>query len=276
MASGWSVRRKAAIVAVARARRLPVVLHLHGADLVEDIGDGGRLHRATFRRAARAASRVVVLSEYWAEWIARIEPRARAVVVRNAVALPPAVAPLAPEPTVLFLGRLGERKGIWTLLDCMDEVVAAVPDVRFVLAGDGDVDGVRARLDARPGHAARTEVLGWVPPAAVGSLIDRCWVLALPSRNEGLPMSVLETMARGRPVVATRVGGIPDAVRDGTDGSLIEPDDAAALAARLADLLSDRARCTAMGAAARERIRDRYDLDEAHRTMASIYREVAR
>lgn len=275
MASGWSVERKSAMVRLARARGLRVIVHLHGADLVEDIEGGTAPHRRAFSSAMRAADRVIVLSDFWAAWLRSIEPAARVVVVRNAVPVPAVTAPLPETPTLLFLGRLGERKGIWTLLDAMPEIVRAVPAARFVLAGDGEIEAVRARLDARPDLAARTEIRGWVAPADVPALIDASWALALPSYNEGLPMSVLETMAHGRPVVASRVGGIPDAVRDGADGILIEPGDAGALARALTAVLGRRDTCAAMGVSARERIVEHHEIDGTMAALLALYREVA-
>jgi glycosyltransferase involved in cell wall biosynthesis len=117
-----------------------------------------------------------------------------------------------------------------------------------VLAGEGDVDGVRKAAVAA-GVAGRVELPGWVDGEAKARLLARAGIFVLPSRFEGLPMALLEAQAAGLPVVATRVGGIPQVVRE-DNGRLAEPDDVASLVAAW-PLLDDPAEAARMGARAR-------------------------
>ena len=99
----------------------------------------------------------------------------------------------------------------------------------------------------------------------------------LSTGSEGAPLSVLEAMAAGLPVVASAVGGVPEIVADGATGLLVPPDDAAALAAALEQLLADAALRRRLGAAGRERVRVRFDLAELQRAHLELYaRELAR
>jgi glycosyltransferase involved in cell wall biosynthesis len=137
---------------------------------------------------------------------------------------------------VLFVGRLEPQKGVHELLDAFERVRARAPRALLVLAGDGvDLEAVRARVSRWAPAAVR--LLGATEHARVAEWMSACDVLALPSWAEGTPNVVLEALASGRPVVATRVGGIPDVLRDERAGILVPPRDVSALADALATAL---------------------------------------
>jgi glycosyltransferase involved in cell wall biosynthesis len=96
----------------------------------------------------------------------------------------------------------------------------------------------------------------------------------LPSANEGTPVSVIEALAGRRPVVATRVGGVPDVIRDGIDGFLVEPGDVDALAERLGRLAADPALAARMGEAGRERVLERYSVERLVGDVDALYRKL--
>ncbi len=96
----------------------------------------------------------------------------------------------------------------------------------------------------------------------------------LPSANEGTPVSVIEALAGGRPVVATRVGGVPDVVRDGVDGFLVEPGDIDALAERLGRLAADPALAARMGEAGRARVLERYSVERLVGDVDALYKKL--
>ena len=142
----------------------------------------------------------------------------------------------APQAHVLFAGRLSPEKGI-------ADLVAAAHDLPLVVAGDGPL------RDLVP------DALGFVGHDELERLYDEAAVVVLPSYREGLPLAVLEAMAHGRPVVATRVGGIPDLVEDGATGFLVEPGDVDGLRAALLRLLADPELRRRLGNEARRRVR---------------------
>jgi hypothetical protein len=161
-----------------------------------------------------------------------------------------AADPRADPPVVVALGRLGPDKGSYVVLDAFAAIAGRHPAATLVMAGDGETEGVLAAARAA-GLADRVSVPGWVGTAEVARLLRTATVFALPSRIEGLPMSMLEAMAHGLPVVETPVGRIPDVVSDGVDGRLVRPDDPEGLAAAIDALLSDRETAARLGAAAR-------------------------
>jgi len=198
-ASRASFWRKSMFMLLARAARKPVVLHLHGAEFERFYRDEcGPLRRAFIRNVLNGAERVVVLSLQWQRAIERIAPRAHVCTIVNPIDLPARARTAAERAAnvVLFLGRFGPRKGIYDLLQAIEIVRQRVPDVKLRCGGDGDVEGVRARVSAR-GLESNVEVLGWVAGQAKEKELERAAVYVLPSYAEGLPMGVLEAMAAG-------------------------------------------------------------------------------
>lgn len=150
---------------------------------------------------------------------------------------------------ILFLGRLHPQKGVDTLVRAM----ADLPDAQLVLAGDGPDRAQLERLAVQLGVRDRIRFLGFVGHDAVPKLFRSADVFVMPSRYEELGTAIIEAMACGLPVVASRTGGIPDLVEDGHTGLLTPPGDPVALAEALGRVLSDVDLAVALGCAARER-----------------------
>ncbi len=131
--------------------------------------------------------------------------------------------PLPATPTALFVGMLEPNKNVDALARAWRDVAAEVPDARLVIVGKGALLEVVERLldDFPDGVVYHPELA----PVDVARLMDESTCLVLPSRSEGLGRVLIESFARGRGVVASRVGGIPDVVRDGVDGLLVDPRD---------------------------------------------------
>jgi glycosyltransferase involved in cell wall biosynthesis len=141
--------------------------------------------------------------------------------------------------TVLALGRLGQRKGTYDLLCAVESLPAHVRSrVHLRLAGDGEVDQVRAQVAAR-GLGDTVDVVGWLGPRERDEALRQADIFVLPSYDEGLPMALLEAMAHGLVPITTPVGGIPEAVTDGVHGLLVPPGDPAALARALHRLVEN-------------------------------------
>jgi glycosyltransferase involved in cell wall biosynthesis len=156
----------------------------------------------------------------------------------------PEPTPLPSHPRILFSGRVVEAKGVETLLRA-----AARLDVPLDIAGDGWWLPRARRLAARLGLSGRVAFLGWLNEDELARANDRAAVVALPSHwPEPFGLVGLEALAHGRPVVASRTGGMPEWLEHGEVGLLVPPGDEAALARALAGLLADPARAAALGA----------------------------
>ncbi len=177
-----------------------------------------------------------------------------------------AAGPLAACVTVLR-----EEKGVQTFIDAVPRVLTAVPEARLAVVGEGPHAPV---LRARAAHLAgepRFAFLDFEPPAERYLRATDVFVLA--SDREGLPLSALEAMACGVPVVATRVGGTPEAVTPDT-GILVAPRDPGALAAAIVTLLRDPARRATMGALARRRHAELFTVDTMANGVVAAYEQV--
>lgn len=275
MASRASFWRKSIFVLTARMARVPVVLHLHGAEFEQFYRDEcGAAAKAFVRHVLSGVERVIVLSSQWRTVIASIAPRARVETIVNPIPIPATVlAPQAREAGVLlFLGRFGKRKGIFELLQALAIVRQRFANVKLRCGGDGDVAGVRTRI-RELGLEQHVEILGWVSGAAKERELRRATIYVLPSYAEGLPMGVLEAMAAGTPTIATDVGGIPEAIDDGVHGLLIRPGDVDALAERIVRLLEDDDLRAELGAAARARAEAVFGTERVIARVEELYRD---
>lgn len=278
-AKNGSFTRKAVLLWLARAARVPAILHVHDGEFRAFYDRSPRVGRWIIRRTLARAGAVVALGEGWARRLREIVPEARYAAIPNAVRIvgPSPRARDGEQVRVVFLGRIDDAKGAFTLLDAWARAVPSMPAerARLTIAGHGEVERARAVV-ADNDLGESVELLPWQSAAQVAELLAGAHVLTLPSRSEGLPMVVLEAMARGLCVVASRVGGIPDLVEDGTSGVLVPADDVEALAAALGTVITDSRIRNRLGDAALDRARREFDVDTVWRRFDALYREVSR
>jgi glycosyltransferase involved in cell wall biosynthesis len=260
---------------VANAGR-PLVLHAHGAQFDQFHRALPTILRRRLDQTLQRANLLIALSTRWRDFfIEECE-----VLRQNVVVLPNPVRwnPELPDRTgraavqFLFLGRLSQRKGSCDLVNAFAALPPALrARARLVMAGDGDVEGVR-RLAAPLGDAVR--VHSWVDTAERNRLLVGSDVFVLPSRAEGLPMAMLEAMSAGLPVIVTPVGGIPDAVTAGAEGLFVQPGRVDQLTAAMARMLADEPGRLAAGRLAHARARQ-FDVHNFARRLADLYQRIA-
>ncbi|HEY1357630.1 MAG TPA: glycosyltransferase family 4 protein [Thermoleophilaceae bacterium] len=251
---------------LARAAGLPVLLHVHEAL------QGGVKGRAAAVLARSSAHVVITVSAAARDALARRGVDAR--VVRNGV---PAAEPVSRgdgvrRPVVGTVGTISRRKGTDLFVEMARRLGYRKADFRILgspargpeapWATSLVVDARSAGIDVRSSADVAAELAGWD-------------VFVLPSREDPFPLAVLEAMAAGLPVVATRSGGIVEQVTPET-GVLVEAGDASALAAAVSELLDDPAARGSMGRAARERVTAEFGLDRQADALAAAYAEVVR
>jgi glycogen synthase len=186
---------------------------------------------------------------------------------------------------VLFLGRLEKRKGIVDLLAAIPQVVAAVPYVRFTIAGADNslYDGFQARTGQtypawfahqHPDMAPYVQFLGGVSDEQLNQLYQSCDLFVAPSLYESFGLIYLEAMNYGKPVIGCRAGGIPEVVEDGVTGILVEPEAPQALAEAILRLVRSPELLHTMGLAGRRRLLDRFTYLHMARSFAAAYATV--
>jgi glycosyltransferase involved in cell wall biosynthesis len=227
----------------------PFVVQLWGTDV-----ELARRVRPLARALLRRARLVLCASEALAEAARSLGAR-DVRIVPSGVEIPAVVGEPDEPPHVLYVGRLSEEKGVLELL-------AATDGLPRVIVGDGSL---RDRVP---------DAVGFVPPSELGPYFERAAVVVCPSRREGYGVVAREAMAYGRPVVATAVGGLPDAVEDGVTGVLVPPRDVAVLRRAIEELLQDRELRRRLGSDARERARGRFSWSASTAATLAVYRDV--
>jgi glycosyltransferase involved in cell wall biosynthesis len=180
-------------------------------------------------------------------------------------------------PIVAMTGQIAEVKGIWDFVAAAEILVNRGPEPFFVVLGDDLKNGgaTRRAMEARVsalGMSERFKFLGFHKDAA--RLVQAFDVIAVPSHVEPLGNATLEAMAAGRPVIGTRVGGIPEMIVDGKTGALVPPSDPRALAEAIARLVHDTPLRSGMAHAAKERAREAFGLDVHGRRLQSCYDQI--
>jgi glycosyltransferase involved in cell wall biosynthesis len=272
-----SLYRKSVCVFLVRLLRRPVVLHVHaGPGDIEAFAAGlDPARRFFFRRALRAASQVLAVSGESARAMERCLGASGVVVVPNAAPEVPAeqAESAAAEPHVLFLGGFANPvKGGEAMVSALELCAAELDDVAFELGGPGDPS---PELLALAETAPNVGWIGWLDQDAKRGGFERCALFVLPSLSEGLPVALLEAMAWGRAIVATRVGGVPDVVDDGVEARIVPPGDPQALADAIQALMGDPAERRRLGEAARRRALSLNE-EEVCGRLDALYQELVR
>jgi glycosyltransferase involved in cell wall biosynthesis len=259
---------------------VPHILHTpHGHVFQGYFSPGAtRAFAALERLAARWTDRIITLTDAEAEQhrALRIGRTAQFVTIPSGVDLETVEgavpARVVPDGRVIgCVGRLVPIKGHCHLLDAAPGILARCPEARFVLVGDGEL---RPTLEAQArmlGVADRVVFTGFRED--VPALLAGMDIVALPSLNEGMGRVLVMAMALGKPVVATRVGGVPELLQEGAAGTLVPPGDPGALGEAVRELLRDPTRATALGEAGRRRAA-RYGATAMVEALTQLYREV--
>jgi len=142
---------------------------------------------------------------------------------------------------ILFVGRLSAVKGVQYLIRAMKQVQDKIPDARLIIVGDGEEREMLETLSIHLDIQRYVQFIGVVPHEKVKTFMQQADIFVLPSLSEGFPNVILEAMACGLPVIASRVGGIPDIITNTTNGYLVEAKDSDDLADKIVLLLSDAA-----------------------------------
>ena len=280
VASNASFTRKNVVAAVGHALGKKVILHVHGGGFADFFDHGSLPLKRRISARLAAADLVIGLSERWQSRLKSMSPGADVRVLTNPVDILAytEATRLRPQPKaaggrLLFLGALVKRKGVWDLVEAVARVAAERPDAILELAGSASSAELRRLIDTKAVNK-NVRFLGWIQDDDKLAAFGRAHMLVLPSYIEGLPVVLLEAMAAGLPVVATRVGGIPDLVEDGVNGFLIEPGDVEALSESILRLLSDTELRHSMGAAGLRLVGDKHDVRVVTRTLVDWYDEI--
>lgn len=270
MASRGSFYRKALVLALARLRGSFTLIHLHGAEFHLFFESSRPIVRSLIQRVFSSASAVVVLSDEWRSRVERIAECRCLWVIPNPVSIPEHTASGSNPPHVVFMGRLSSRKGSDVLLSSIGLIQSRGVQASYTLAGDGDISRYRELAQGLP-QPSEVRIPGWLGNQEKRALLSSADVYCLPSRDEGVPIGILEAMAWGLACVATPVGGVPSVIINDFNGILVEVGNDQALADALADLIRHPDKRRVLGERAREYVSGRHRADLVANRIVEMY-----
>ncbi len=244
---------------------------VHGPDELEELAANSLTEKT------QHAAHVVAISQYCRERLCAHLPEhlhGRIRLVPCGVDLsvypdPPTVPPMSAR--LLSVGRLCPQKGQVEIPAAIAAVAARYPGISVVLVGDGESRAAVEREISVTGTGGRVKLIGWRTNAEVKRRIGETRALLLPSHAEGLPIVIMEAFAMGRPVITTRIAGIPELV-DETCGWLVEPGDAAGLAGAIADAMAaNKLLLARMGREGRNRVAARHDINKIAPQLIALF-----
>ncbi len=272
LCTSWDPCACIANIARVRSLRIPYFLIAHGMELMQlPRGLAARKTKALIRRRAlRGARRVFAVSNFTRERVVALGvPQERVSVVPNgvqALEVPPNGHRNGRGRVLMTVSRLVPRKGHDTVLRAMPRLLEIIPDATYRIVGAGPELQTLQKLSRQLGLDPHVEFCGEVSDAERERLLSECDVFVFASRQtatdfEGFGIAVLEAMQKGKAVVVTRAGGVPEIVANGRTGIVVEPDDSAALADAIIELLQHPERAGTLGSNAQRVVNEQYRWD---------------
>lgn len=274
MAERGSVYRKNIVMDMARVFGCKIVVHMHGAEFQQWYEASPEKRKKHIRRILNKADAVIILGHYWNAFLQELMERKDKIrVVYNAVAVPEECRYNPKAANLLFLGAVGKRKGVYDLLEAMklaDDRLS--PNTKLLIYGP-DVDGAIEQEITQAGLSRRVEYRGWLSGEEKQAVFQNTAVNVLPSYNEGLPMTILETMAYGIPNISTNVAAIPEAVNE-KNGCVIRPGDVRELAEQIVAMMNDTCARAAKSEAAYRAAKEKFSLQHHLDAVLDIYQNL--
>lgn len=173
---------------------------------------------------------------------------------------------------LVSVGRFSEQKGQAVLIEAMARIRSKRPDITLTLVGDGPLRPTLEALITKHDLGTQVTLTGWLDEAQVRAQLVAAHMMVMPSFAEGLPVAIMESMAAGRPVIASQIAGIPELVRDAQTGWLVAPGDADALADRILQVADmPLSQLQSIGLAARQCALDRHDVAQEAAKLAALF-----
>ncbi len=274
VASDSSFLRKSYFIKYAKRKGKKIVLHQHGGDFKNYYGQqiSERMRRYV-RRILNMPDKMLVLTQSWKEYFESISGRDNIEVFPNCIkinsqATPDGISADRDMNKLLFLGRICKDKGIDELVEALDELAVDHPGIKLYIGGIFEEEEYRKVIEARQ---ERISYLGWVTGKEKEKYLKDCGIFVLPTYYEGFPVSVLEAMAGGCVVVASRVGGIPDIITDEENGLLISPKDSNSLKRAVERVMGDKEFAERLRVSAFDKVVNNYSMDNCIDKLVKIY-----
>ena len=251
MAERGSVFREGYVVHIANKMGCKTIIHMHGATIEDWYKRQNIVVKKIIEKIFCSADKMIVLGDLWLPFMKKVmgnENESKLAVLHNAVNVPSSNSYNLDATEILFYGMLIQRKGIDDLL----EAFRAIKD---------DLEG-------------RAEYRGWLTPENREKVFSKAIVNVLPSYNEGLPMTILESMGHGIPNISTNIAAIPEAISDGINGYLITPGDINSLKEKMKNVILNRKIREKFSESAYETAKKEFSIDSHINRLLKIYKDI--
>ncbi len=270
MASRRSTFRKGKYVRLAISRGKKVIIHIHGAEYKLFFDECNEKQKRYVKETLALADKIIVLSEEWKDYFKNLVDEDKIVVIYNSIVIPEEFEKNLDTNKLLFLGRIGQRKGIYDLIEVIDKLKSMFPNIKLYVGGDGEVEKLKQLIQEK-NLGKNVEYIGWTSGEKKEKILKECSFYILPSYNEGMPMSVLEGMAYKNIVISTNVGGIPKVIEINKNGILIEPGDKEKLEEELIRLLKNKDLRMKLSKEARKTVELKFNIENNIKTLVKLY-----
>ena len=264
-----SILRKSFFVVTAKTLNVKILLHSHTGEMERILKSSSWIYKKYIIFILNLADGLIVLGSrdinVYAKYIRNYTP----VVLKNGVEIQERQTDLTSKQ-IISVGSLGVRKGTYDLLEAIPKVLESYPDAIFILVGDGEVETVN-NIIKKNDLIENVRVPGWLNFNQVKEIYLSSSIFVLPSHYEGMPMSILEAMSFGLPVISTDINGIPDIILDGETGLIIEPSKINELSSAIIKLLQNYQYRLILGSNGKKRIDTLFTLSEMKKNLIKIY-----
>jgi glycosyltransferase involved in cell wall biosynthesis len=271
---------------ITRLAGTKILLHMHGTDWDDFYSRASKKDQLIVRYGIRLADHVIVLYSLWETNLRNLYPGITISTVHNLIhrmdepntntvrqkKIDAGISPT--QFTVVSIGTVGYRKGSFEILKAVPGVIAKEPSIRFLLVGGEEVPGEYDQVASVMKDSNLSEFVkmtGEVVRDDVPYFLAMADIFILPSYIEGMPMSIIEAMQLGKPIIASKVGGIPEMIEDGVSGLLIDPGDPNGIAHAVLTLFSSPELRNKLGSKAAEAFAEKFEFSTGIKQIRSVY-----
>lgn len=274
MSEKGSVFRKGIIINISRIKRSKVIIHLHGAEFEKWYNTLNIKNKNKVRKILNKGDKVLILGNYWNDFIGSIiNDRKKIQVVYNAVEIPKRCNYNLESNKLLFLGEVGKRKGIFDLLDAMKIINDERKiDVHLWIYGPDSTNEIENIITKR-GLNNIVDYKGYLNFQDKENIFNKIAINILPSYNEGLPMTILETMSYGIPNISTNVAAIPEVI-DNSNGMILNPGDVKGLVNSIYSIILNKNLRKEKSDNSYNLIKNKFSIEKHIKEISKIYEEL--
>ena len=272
---GGSFYRKLPFVYIANFFNIPVINHIHGSEIANLYINASERKKRLVENCFDKCKYLVVLSEEWKNNLQVVNTKTPKIVIENYSTIHKECLKRKnhQKKNILFLGFITELKGCFDIPEIAKKVIEKNENVEFILAGSGEIEKLQ-EIIAEKGISQYFSFPGWVKKDEKEKLLKNADIFFLPSYTEAMPMSILEAMGYGLPIVTTNVGGIPQLVEEGKNGYMTEPGNIDCFVNVILELIENDELIYSMGKESIEKAYENYSLEKHLHKLCKLYENV--